>query len=370
MSPTTGEQQLRARCREVLATIDDPELHRSIVELGMVRDLAVQARAVHLTLALTVSSCPQRAFFTEQVPARLRAALPELTGVELSLTTMDEAQRDALSGVVRRGVQPVGLAGSRTRVLAVASGKGGVGKSTVAVNLAVALAARGLGVGLLDADLWGYCVPRLLGATGLPTVVGDLLVPIEAHGVAALSLGNIIGAGKSVVWRGPMLHKALEQLLRDVHWDDRDILVIDLPPGTGDVSISLSQLLPGAASFLLVTTPPELCQEVAGRAGRMLADAQLRPAGVVVNMASHVCPSCGHVSPTHGPPPGGSIAEELDAPVLAEIPYEPALPALADASQPIVLADPGCPAAHALFALADQVAAQRDRSRRLLPLLT
>ena len=369
MTDGTKSSVLHERIMHALSAIQDPELNRSIVELGMVRDVTLDGLAARVTIALTIPSCPMKGFFTETVPARVQSEVPELTSVEVELDSMDDDERARISGDVRGNVTPVGLAGSKTRIIAVASGKGGVGKSTVAVNLAVALGRRGLRVGLLDADVWGYCVPRLLGATAAPTIVGNLILPLEAHGIAALSLGNIIGAGRSVVWRGPMLHKALEQLLRDVHWDDRDILVIDLPPGTGDVSISLAQLLPGSASFLLVTTPPEVTQEVASRAARMLTDAGLTPLGVVVNMSTHICSECGHVQPFTGDRPGVAIAEQIDTRVVAEIPYEPELSNLSDASEPIVVARPDSPAARAFNSLADTIAGQPDRARRLLPML-
>jgi ATP-binding protein involved in chromosome partitioning len=355
---TTREQVI-----EALRPVQDPELHQSIVELGMVGEVTIDGADVTVVIALTIAGCPLREYFNSVVPERVLRACPGVRRVHVELTTMSDEQRSAVVGGVRSAAPRVGGAGSRTRVIAVGSGKGGVGKSTVAVNLAAALAAAGHRVGLLDADVWGFSVPRMLGTTGRPAVVGELIMPLEAHGLAVLSMGNFVPDDSPVVWRGPMLHKALEQMLGDVHWDDRDYLVIDMPPGTGDVAISLAQMVP-AASFLLVTTPHEVSQAVALRAGRMMEKVGLRLAGVVENMAAFHC-DCGRSHDLFGRGAGARLAEQLDTPLLGRIPITPALAAT---RQPVVATDPE-DAVSAAFA---QVAAALDRrpARTLLPLVT
>lgn len=355
---------------EALRGIDDPELHRSVVDLGMVRDIAIDGTKVTVRLALTIAGCPLREYFQRVVPERVRAACPAVTEVHLELTAMSDEERSRIVGDVRVEVPRVGATESRTRIIAVGSGKGGVGKSTVAVNLAASLAARGHRVGLLDADIWGFSVPHMLGATGRPTVVGDLIMPLEAHGLAVLSIGNFVPENDPVVWRGPMLHKALEQLLGDVHWDDRDYLVIDMPPGTGDVSISLSQFLP-RADFVLVTTPHDTAERVALRAGRMMDKTGLRLVGIVENMANFVCDGCGHEHEFFGTGGGQRLAELLDAPLLARIPLDPAVSAAGgDGAVPAVIAHPESTTTARFAELADNIAARSPRIRRSLPLLT
>ncbi len=355
---------------EGLRGVEDPELHRSVVDLGMVRDVRVTGTEVTVRLALTISGCPLRDYFQRVVPERVRAACPGVTAVHVELTSMSEEERARVIGNVRGRVPKVGSAESRTRILAVGSGKGGVGKSTVAVNLAAALAAAGHRVGLLDADIWGFSVPHLTGATGRPTVVDDLIMPLSAHGLAVLSIGNFLPEDGPVVWRGPMLHKALEQLLADVHWDDRDYLVIDMPPGTGDVAISLSQFVP-AADFLLVTTPHASAERVARRAGQMMVKAGLRLAGVVENMAGLVCESCGREHPLFGVGAGERLAGTLDVPLLASIPLAAALSAAGEEAAPLVITSPESAAAKQFARLAEAIAGQPSRyQRRLLPILT
>src|SRR4030095_15939469 len=232
-----------------LATVDDPEIRRPITELGMVKGFTVTGGTVKVELLLTVAGCPLRDKLTDDITAAL-TKIPGITAVDIDFGVMTEEQRKALQATLRGGgaaaepVIPFAQPGSRTRVYAVASGKGGVGKSSVTVNLAAALAKRGLSVGVIDADIYGHSVPRMLGATGLPTRVEDMIMPPQAHGVKVISIGMFTSGNAAVVWRGPMLHRALQQFLADVYWGELDVLLLDLPPGTGDVAISLAQLLP------------------------------------------------------------------------------------------------------------------------------
>lgn len=352
---------------ESLRGINDPELHRSIVDLGMVRDVAIEDMSVTVRLALTIPGCPLKEYFNRVVPERVRTACPEVASVRVELTSMTGEERSRIVGGVKIEVPRVGASGSRTRIVAVGSGKGGVGKSSVTVNLAAALVAAGNRVGLLDADIWGFSLPRMLGTTGRPTVVDDLIMPLQAHGMSILSIGNFVDDGAPIVWRGPMLHKALEQMLADVHWDDCDYLLIDMPPGTGDVSISLSQFLPTADS-ILVTTPHDTAQSVARRAARMMTQVNMRIVGVVENMSSFVCDGCDREHAIFGEGAGQRLAEELDVPLLARIPLDPRMALAAEKSVPFVHAEPDTPAAQRFTELAADLA--RRRRRRSLPLLT
>ena len=353
-----------------LAPVQDPELHRSIVDLGMVRGITIDGSDVEVLIALTTPGCPLKDFFRREVPAAVRNALPEVAQVRVELTSMQEQERSALIGGLKIEIPPLGQPGSRTQVLAVGSGKGGVGKSTVAANLAIALAQQGKRVGLLDADIWGFSLPHMMGATARPNVVDELIVPLHAHGVNVLSMGNFVPEDQPVVWRGPMLHKAMEQLLRDVHWDDADFLIVDMPPGTGDVAISLSQFLPHA-SFALVTTPQDAASRVAIRAARMLTKTGLKLTGVVENMASFVCSNCETVHDIFGAGGGQVIADQLDVPVLARLPFEPAAMADGDSGSPVVVAHPDSALAAGYRQLAQRLATtMSDRPRRLLPIVT
>ncbi|HEX5495601.1 MAG TPA: P-loop NTPase, partial [Mycobacteriales bacterium] len=263
--PPTTEQVTAA-----LATVNDPEIHRPITDLGMVKDVAVGPDGrITVGVWLTVAGCPMRDTITERVTAAV-GALDGVSGVTVELDVMTAEQRQALQQSLRGGTPeneiPFAKPSSLTRVYAVASGKGGVGKSSVTVNLAVAMAARGLSVGVVDADIYGHSVPRMLGVTGRPTQVEQMIMPPEAHGVKVISIGMFTPGNAPVVWRGPMLHRALQQFLADVYWGDLDILLMDLPPGTGDIAISVAQLVP-TAEILVVTTPQLAAQEVAERAG-------------------------------------------------------------------------------------------------------
>lgn len=337
--------------------MQDPELRRPLAELGMVRDVAVDAEGLaRIDLALTIVGCPAAHRIESEVRAAA-AAVPGVAGVEVSLGVMSPAERAAVVERVRgaRGIRfgP----GTLTRVFAISSGKGGVGKSTLAANLAVALAARGLAVGVLDADVHGFSVPGLLGLAGArPTRVDDLVIPPEAHGVAAISIGMFTDGADAVSWRGPMLHRTLEQFLTDVHFGDLDALVIDLPPGTGDVAISLGQFLPNA-EVVVVTTPQPAAASVAERSGRLARRMGQRIAGVVEMMAGLPQPD-GSVLELFGAGGGEETARRLSAdgdpvPVLGRVPISIALREGGDAGAPVVATHPTDAAARAIVGIAD-----------------
>jgi ATP-binding protein involved in chromosome partitioning len=275
------------------------------------------------------------------------------------MTPMSEEQRAGLVASLRGGTAPAPqrtfFTTGDTVVVAVASGKGGVGKSSVTVNLACALAAEGHRVGVLDADVWGFSVPRMLGVSGKPVGFNDMILPLESHGVKIISMGFFVPEEQPVIWRGPMLHKAIEQFLGDVYWGDVDFLLCDLPPGTGDVSISLASFLPGA-SMLVVTTPQEAARKVAERAGKMAERTNLRPIGVIENMSWFVCPHCGEREAIFGEGGGRLAAETLGVPLLAQVPLMPAMRTGGDVGRPIVVSDPDSPAGEALRQAARELA--------------
>ncbi|MEH1124497.1 Mrp/NBP35 family ATP-binding protein [Micromonospora sp. CPCC 206061] len=353
-----------------LATVDDPEIRRPITDLGMVRSATVGAGGVVLVeLLLTVAGCPLRDKLRTDITAAV-GSVPGVTGVEIDFGVMSTEQRQALQTKLRGGtaaaepVIPFAQPGSRTRVYAVASGKGGVGKSSVTVNLAAALAARGLSVGVVDADIYGHSVPRMLGTDGSPTRVEDMIMPPEAHGVKVISIGMFTAGNAAVVWRGPMLHRALQQFLADVYWGDLDVLLLDLPPGTGDVAISLAQLLPNA-EILIVTTPQTAAAEVAERAGAIALQTHQRLVGVIENMSWLELPT-GERMEIFGSGGGATVAESLTrtvgatVPLLGQVPLDTRVREAGDAGMPIVLADPEAPAAVALSAVADRLAVRRE----------
>jgi ATP-binding protein involved in chromosome partitioning len=320
---------------------------------------------------LTIAGCPLQDRITGDVTAAL--APLGVSSVDVRMTPMSEEQRAALVGQLRgtaaQTPQRTFFTGDDTVVIAVASGKGGVGKSSVTVNLACALAAEGHRVGVLDADVWGFSVPRMLGVSGKPVGFNDMILPLESHGVKVISMGFFVPEETPVIWRGPMLHKAIEQFLGDVYWGDVDFLLCDLPPGTGDVSISLASFLPGA-SMLVVTTPQEAARKVAERAGKMAERTNLRPLGVIENMSWFVCPHCGGREAIFGEGGGAEAAETLGVPLLAQVPLVPALRAGGDAGRPIVLADPESPAGDALRSAAREVARlTRTKVGKPLPLM-
>src|SRR5919206_3974391 len=285
---TTASPLSLEAVRAALATVEDPEIHRPITDLGMVKSVAVSPDGrVGVAVYLTVAGCPMRETITRRVTNAV-SAVTGVTAVDVELDVMSDEQRHelrrSLRGDAADPVIPFAQPGSLTRVYCVASGKGGVGKSSVTVNLAAAMAAKGLKVGVVDADIYGHSVPRMLGVTGRPTKVEDMIMPPQAHGVKVISIGMFTAGNAAVVWRGPMLHRALQQFLADVYWGELDVLLLDLPPGTGDVAISLAQLLPNA-EILVVTTPQVAAAEVAERAGAIALQTHQRLVGVVENMS-------------------------------------------------------------------------------------
>ncbi len=356
--------------RSALAGVNDPEIRRPITDLGMVQDVAVGADgAVAVTILLTVAACPLKDTLTRDVTAAV-AAVPGVTDVRVTLGVMTDEQRAALRTQLRGGAPekeiPFAQPGSLTRVYAVASGKGGVGKSSVTANLAAALAQQGLKVGVVDADIYGFSIPRMLGVTGTPTQVDDMILPPLAQDVKVISIGMFVPGNQPVVWRGPMLHRALNQFLADVFWGDLDILLLDLPPGTGDVAISVAQLVPNA-EILVVTTPQAAAAEVAERAGSIAVQTRQRIAGVIENM-SWLELADGTRQEIFGSGGGAQVAESLtrllgaEVPLLGQIPLDVTLREGADAGDPVVLGNPGGPAATALRGIARGLA---SRSRGL-----
>ena len=358
--------------REALAGVNDPEIHRPITDLGMVRSATVRPDGVaEVAILLTVAGCPLKDKLRTDITAAA-LTVPGVTNVEIEFGVMSPEQRQQLQTQLRgaaghSGAEPVipfAQPGSRTRVYAVASGKGGVGKSSVTVNLAVALASRGLAVGVVDADIYGHSVPRMLGADSRPTRVEDMIMPPEAHGVKVISIGMFTDGNAAVVWRGPMLHRALQQFLADVYWGDLDVLLLDLPPGTGDVAISLAQLLPNA-EILIVTTPQAAAAEVAERAGSIALQTHQRLVGVVENM-SWLELADGTRMEIFGSGGGQAVAASLSrlvgapVPLLGQIPLDPRVRETGDAGRPIVLDAAGSPAAAALHAVADRLAVRKE----------
>ena len=335
--------------REALRVVIDPELRRSIVELDMVRSITVHdsTGVVDVTVSLTTAGCPIRNHFEEGVAKAVRT-LDGVTGVNVDFDVLTDQQKSSLQQKLGRGSLPEGALAEVSNIICVASGKGGVGKSTLTANLAAALAAEGKRVGVLDADVWGYSIPRMLGlGAQRPKVSAERkILPLEAHDVKVMSIGFFLEEDSAVVWRGPMLHKALTQFLEDVAWGEQDYLLIDLPPGTGDVSMTLSQLLP-QSRFVIVTTPQPAAQKVARRAAEMAGKFKLEIAGVIENMAGFTTPG-GERFPIFGEGGGQLLADELDVPLLAKVPLTMPLREQADAGTPLVLADPDDPAAQAI----------------------
>ncbi|HET7430341.1 MAG TPA: Mrp/NBP35 family ATP-binding protein [Nocardioides sp.] len=364
MSIPTAEQLTAA-----LATVHDPEIKRPITDLGMVDHLEVDdAGLVRVTVLLTVSGCPLKDTIDRDV-RRALGAVEGVTAVELTLGTMSDEQRAELQTTLRGGQAPKEIPfaqpGSLTKVFAIASGKGGVGKSSVTVNLALALAKAGRTVGIVDADIYGHSIPAMLGiADQRPTQVESMIMPVPTpSGVSVISIGMLKPRRDQVVaWRGPMLDRALVQMLADVYWGDLDVLLIDLPPGTGDMAISLGQHLPGA-EIVVVTTPQEAAAEVAERAGTMASMLHQRVVGVIENMSFLVCPHCGpeHRLELFGSGGGERVAATLsgrfgyDVPLLAQVPIEESLREGGDAGKPVVDSDPTAASARVLVELADRL---------------
>jgi ATP-binding protein involved in chromosome partitioning len=356
----TGLEPTRESLMRALEDVHDPELHRSIVALGMVGGVEVAEGRVHVTIKLTVAGCPLKAEIQRRVADAL-APLPGVAGVRVSLDTMTDEERHALRGGLTGGVDRPSpfAAGSRTRVIGVASGKGGVGKSSITVNLAMALAGAGHTVAVLDADVYGYSVPRMMGVSRGAVVVDDLMLPVESHGVRIMSIGFLTDEDSPVIWRGPMLHKALTSFVTETYWDEPDYLLVDLPPGTGDVSLTVSQLLPNA-SLVIVTTPQMAAQRVARRAAAMAARVSLPVAGVIENMSWFVAPDTGARYEVFSGGGGPALAAELGVPLLGRIPLEPAVAQAGDAGLPVVAGRPDSPAARALSEAAVALAAAVD----------
>ncbi len=350
-----------------LATVNDPDIRRPITELGMVKSIEIADDGnVRVSILLTVPGCPLKERITNEVTAAVRS-VAGVTGVDVQLGFMTDEQRAALkvhlkgpgSGKPEKPIQ-FNDPSSLTRVLAIASGKGGVGKSSVTVNLAASMAARGLSVGLLDADVYGHSVPRLLGVTGRPTQVAGMIMPPTAHDIRVISIGMFIEGNTPVAWRGVMLHRALNQFLADVYWGDLDVLLIDLPPGTGDMAISLAQFVP-TAELVIVTTPQQAAAEVAERAGSISTQTHQRVAGVIENMSWLPCPHCGDRVEVFGSGGGLAVTTALshilgtEVPLLGQIPLDPALVTAGDAGIPFVQAQPDSLAALELAAIAEKL---------------
>ncbi len=350
--PLTHAAVMRA-----LGDVHDPELHRSIVALGMVGDISITDRRVAVAIKLTVGGCPLKA----EIQRRVSDALVVLDGVDtvhVTLDTMtDEERRHLRTGIGGGPERPSPFtAGSPTQVIAIASGKGGVGKSSITANLAIALARGGHTVGLLDADVYGYSIPRMMGIHRPAVMVDDLMIPVEAHGVRLMSIGFLTEEDSPVIWRGPMLHKALTSFVTEVFWDEPDYLLVDLPPGTGDVSLTIAQLLP-AAAMVIVTTPQITAQRVARRAAAMARRVDLPVVGVIENMSWFIAPDTGTRYDVFSGGGGAALAAELSVPLLGQIPLESSVARAGDAGLPVIAADPESPAAVALERAAQAIVA-------------
>ncbi len=331
-----------AAVEAALGTVEDPELRLPLDEAGMVGDLQIdRSGAVKVTVRLTSPSCPMKETLARDVTVAV-SAVAGVERVEVSFGAMGDNERMALAARLQ-GDTPQGGhrfgPDSSTQVYAVASGKGGVGKSTVTANLAVALANQGKRVGILDADVWGYSIPHLFGVRRAPVALKGLMLPVEAHGVSLMSVGFFVTDEEPVVWRGPMLHKALEQFLTDVHWGELEVLLIDLPPGTGDITMSLLELVPDAA-LIAVTTPQPAAQTVAARVGRMARNARMPVAGVVENMSALVCGSCHESTALFGSGGGDRLADSIDAPLLGRVPLDIDLREAGDSGVPAMVSAP------------------------------
>ncbi|MGH3276628.1 MAG: Mrp/NBP35 family ATP-binding protein [Streptosporangiaceae bacterium] len=362
-APPTVEQVTRA-----LAGVNDPEIHRPITELGMVKDVQIAPDGtVRVGVWLTVAGCPLRDTINRDVTGAV-SRVPGVRQVLVELDVMSEDQRRELQGRLRGSGDgkaekeiPFAKPGSLTKVYAIASGKGGVGKSSVTVNLAVALAAAGQQVGLLDADIYGHSIPRMLGVTARPTQVEQMIMPPTAHGVRAISSGMLKKGNEPLPLRGPILHRLLTQFLADVYWGDLDVLLMDLPPGTGDVAISAAHLLPGS-ELVVVTTPQLASSEVAERAGALASQLHQRVAGVIENMSYLPCPHCGERVEVFGSGGGQAVADTLTritgapVPVLGEIPIDMRLRQAGDSGVPLVISEPDSPAALELRKIAEHLA--------------
>jgi ATP-binding protein involved in chromosome partitioning len=353
---------------KALEVVIDPELRRSIVELEMVRSIDISENGVvDVTVSLTTAGCPIRGHFQTSV-AEAVSALEGVTHVNVYFDVLSDSEKSALQQKLGRGSLPAGSLAQVSNVLCIGSGKGGVGKSTLTANLAAALVADGKRVGILDADVWGYSIPRMygLGATRPPVSPQRKIVPLESHGVKVMSIGFFLEEDAAVVWRGPMLHKALGQFLQDVEWGVLDYLLIDLPPGTGDVSMTLAQMLP-QAQFVIVTTPQATAQKVARRSAEMANKVSLEICGVIENMSGFTTPN-GERFPIFGEGGGKELADELDVPLLGKVPLTMPLRAQADSGLPLVIEDPDDPASQAIRQAARGLIAMAPMELPTLPL--
>ena len=343
---------------QALRTVMDPELNRSLVDLDMIRDVRVEGDQVRVEVALTIQGCPLHNTIEGDVRERVRS-LPGVREVEVIMTSMTDEERGQLTGKLRGGqssLSPILDPNSRTRVIGVASGKGGVGKSTVTANLAVALARQGYQVGVLDADIYGFSIPRLLGLKGHPTVLDEhTILPLEAHGVKAISMGMLVEESTPVIWRGPLLAKILDQFLEDVAWGDLDYLLVDLPPGTGDIPLSFTQKLP-KAQLILVTTPQAAAERVASRTATMAQKTNQSILGVIENMAYFICPGCGTTHEIFGRGGGERLAKEADTELLGRVPLAGAVREAGDEGHPVAMGDDQDPTGQAFREIARKVA--------------
>ncbi|WP_067975585.1 Mrp/NBP35 family ATP-binding protein [Nocardiopsis trehalosi] len=360
MSSTPTTEQVTA----ALATVQDPEIHRPITDLDMVKSVDIDdAGGVRVGVFLTVAGCPMKGRIEKDVTEAV-SKVPGVTRVSVELDVMSDEQRKALQTKLRGGQAekeiPFAKPNSLTKVFAVASGKGGVGKSSVTVNLAAAMAAQGHKVGVVDADIYGHSVPRMLGVGDRPTKVEDMILPPSAHDIKVISVGMFTQGNQPVVWRGPMLHRALQQFLADVFWGDLDVLLMDLPPGTGDIAISVAQLLPNA-EILVVTTPQQAAAEVAERAGAISAQTHQRVAGVIENMSYFIAPGSDQRTYLFGEGGGQTVADGLTqalgarVPLLGQVPLDVRLREGGDEGVPLVLSDPDTEASRVLTSVAEEL---------------
>ncbi|MGH3436154.1 MAG: Mrp/NBP35 family ATP-binding protein [Sciscionella sp.] len=372
---TTHQLPTADEIRRALAAVQDPEIHRPITELGMVKDVTVGVDGVvDVTIYLTIAGCPLKETLTRDVTTEA-GKVAGVREVRVALDVMSDEQRTELRKTLRgdaaEPVIPFAQPGSLTRVYCVASGKGGVGKSSVTVNLAVAMAGRGLSVGLVDADIYGHSIPRMLGTKTKPTKVEQMIMPPEAHGVKAISIGMLTPGNAPVVWRGPMLHRALQQFLAEVFFGDLDVLLLDLPPGTGDIAISVAQMLPNA-ELLVVTTPQLAAAEVAERAGAIALQTRQRVAGVIENMSWFEAPD-GKRMELFGSGGGQTVADSLTrsigtrVPLLGQVPLDPRLRESGDSGVPLVMSEPDAAASKVLYDVAGKLSVRaRGLSGRML----